>query len=567
MNELLRRLFLKPWLASEIIVSTFFINLLFLASPIYVIQILSRYIPYGFDGTLVTLTAGMLLAMLLLFCFGIVRNRLSAAVSIEPDRELDSRVLATLTMGRPQTVLSVPQNVVGEIVSLFHSIQPAFDGTRINTVVDLPFCLLYLLATFLLSPALAVLTLLSILCSMAASWLSMNKARTAALHLQRESAGHRGLVASAVAGAEMVRVFRAVPFLKQVWNSQMDAIEVLRKGIDDQRTVSQGVLQGIAGILRVGVYAVGAKLAVSGDLTVGALIGASILASKALQISSSFMQTQHLLGKAEQDLKRLNEFLAIPMEQQSGTALKQYSGRLSLKDVSMAFPGASAPLFESLNMELEPGAVLGVTGFNGAGKTTLCKICVGLLEPSRGSVLVDGVDLRQVAQDWWRQQLCYVPQEPSFLTASIRDNIIVAAPDIPSNRLNEVVRAAGLRKYLDSSRDGLETPLLDGGRNLPLGIRRRMALARALAVGGQLVVLDEPTEGLDAEGTAMVYAVMNAMAKNGKTIVVITQDANIIKGASLVLDLSVKPVPALQRQTPATKQAANLGGNQSADQP
>lgn len=554
MNELLRRLFLKPWLAGEIFIATFFINLLFLASPIYVIQILSRYIPYGFDGTLVTLTTGMVVAMTLLFAFTVIRNRLSAAVSLEPDQELSLRSLAILARGRSQALLSISQNVLHEVMSLPQAIQPAFDAIRINTVVDMPFCLLFLLATMILSPLLALITFFSILCSVLASWMSMNKARDAAMALQQEVVAHRGLVASAVVGAETVRAFRGGDFLRRTWDVQMNRLAFLRKSSSDQRDLSQGVLQGIGGVLRVGIYAVGAKLVVNGDMSVGALIGASILASKALQISSSYMQTCHMLAKAQRELSRLNEFFSLPLENQTGTALREYTGRVSLKDLSFVYPGATGPLFESFNLELEPGSIASVLGFNGAGKSTLCKLAVGLMDPSRGHVLIDGINMRQLAPDWWRQQVSYLPQEPTFLTATMRENIILAAPDIDGAKLNEVVRASGLRRFLDASKNGLETVLVEGGRNLPLGVRKRLALARALAVGGKLAVLDEPTEGLDAEGCAAVYGVMNNMAKQGTTIIVVTQDSNILKGVSVVIDLTQKPVPKIDRNPQVTPQ-------------
>ncbi len=548
MNELLRRLFLKPWLAGEIIVATFFINLLFLASPIYVIQILSRYIPYGFDGTLVTLTIGMVVALVLLFFFSIIRNRLSAAVSIEPDQELSTRTLNILARGRAQAILSIPQSVLNEVMTLPQSVQSAFDGVRINTVVDMPFCLFFLLATMILSPLLALVTLLCIICTVSASWMAMNQARDVAAALQQQSGVHRGVITSAVLGAETVRAFRGSKFLKKIWDVQLERIAELRKLSGDKRNISQALLQGIGGVLRVGIYALGAKQVVDGALTVGALIGASILAAKALQIASAYMQTRHLLANAEQTLARLNDFFNLPFEAKGGTAIKRYSGRLSFKDVSFGYQGSVTPLFESLNLELEPGTVAGVIGYNGAGKSTFCKVATGLLDPLRGQVLADGVDLRQLAPDWWRQQVSYLPQEPSFLFATIRENITMAVPDISGERLNSVVRSAGLKRFLDTSKNGLETMLVEGGRNLPTGIRRRLALARALAVSGRLAVLDEPTEGLDVEGCAAIYSVMNAMAKQGTTLIVVTQNASILKGASVTIDLAEKPAPKIVRR-------------------
>jgi ATP-binding cassette subfamily C protein LapB len=553
MKELIRRLFARRRLATEIIVSSFFVNLLSLASIVYVMQILSRYIAYGFDGTLITLTLGMLLALALAHGFSIVRMRLAAAVSVGPDRELSLRTLDLLTRIKAGAVGRIPQAKLHELLAGPQIVQAAYEAPRILAVVDMPFFLLFLLSVLILSPLLAVLTLLAVGGTLFAGWHAQRKGKQAVARFQEENTAHRGLVVSAVQGLDTVRAFLARGFLKRVFERQTDAIMGLRQRIGDERNQGQTVIGTIAGLLRVLVYAVGAKQAVAGDLSVGSLIGVSILTGKALQIATSYMQSSQLLNKADETMRQLGEFLTLPVEPLSGSALSAYSGRLEVKDLGFSFPGAPGPLFESLNFALEPGSVLAINGFNGSGKSTLVRLLVGLLEPGRGQVLIDGVDLRQIAPEWWRRQIVYLPQEPTFLNASIRENVALALPEPDNERINVAIRAADLRRYLDSTRSGLDTEVGDGGRNLPLGIRRRLALARALVVPGRLAVFDEPTEGLDAEGCAALYAVLGALVRQGVTLVVVTRDPVILKAAQLVLDLSEKPTPRLVtlKQKPA----------------
>jgi len=202
-------------------------------------------------------------------------------------------------------------------------------------------------------------------------------------------------------------------------------------------------------------------------------------------------------------------------------------------------------------MTLPPGALFVVSGANGAGKTTLARLIVGLMRPSRGQILVDGVDLAQVAPEWWRRQLIYLPQEPSFINGTVRENIMAFNPSLDEQGLNMVIHDAGLDKFFATSQQGFDMKLQAGGRDLPVGIRRRLGLARALAVGGSLVVLDEPTEGLDAEGALQVGRVMSALRKRGCTIIALSHDPNIIKGAPHILDLNAKPVPKLIEVKPS----------------
>jgi ATP-binding cassette subfamily C protein LapB len=305
----------------------------------------------------------------------------------------------------------------------------------------------------------------------------------------------------------------------------------------------QSLTQSATALMSVAVIAVGAILVVEGKLDVGAMIGANILAVRALQPVSRFSQLGESFAKARRSLALLAEFSRIPLEPSSGSAKSDYRGAVELRDVAFIYPGSNTPLFESLSIKLPPGAILVVNGSNGTGKTTLARLLIGLLDPSRGHVLADGLDLRQVTPEWWRRQVIYLPQEPSFLNATIEQNIRVANPDIDNAGLNRVIDLAGLRRFLDESEKGFETPISQDGRQLSLGIRRRLALARALSTAGRLAVLDEPTEGLDKEGCAAVYGVLNELARRGHTIVVISHDPNILKGAHAVVDLTEKPVP------------------------
>jgi ATP-binding cassette subfamily C protein LapB len=545
MKELFRRLFLVRQLAWEILAASLFINVLSLASPIFVIQVLNRYVGYGFDGTLVTLTSGTLLAAAFGFAFSSVRGRLAAAVSVGPDKELSGRVLSALTQVRLAALSRIPQNKLHEVLGGLQTVQSAYSASQISAVLDLPFVLVFLLAIFLLSPLLAFLTILATASALWGGWLNVKHGRAAYRDMQQHTAAHRGLVSSAISGADTLRVFLAGAYVRKLWDRQMEALLFLQRRLTEQRSLGQALIGGASMILRVLVYALGAMLVVSGDLSMGGLIGVSILSAKVVQMASSFLQAAFLLDKAQEGLRLLDEFQRLPRESFSGTALKSFTGRVELRDLAFAYPSNPGPLFESLNLTLEPGSILCVLGFNGSGKSTFTKLLSGLLEPLRGQILIDGVELRQLSMEWWRRQILFVPQDPSFLSGTFRDNILMAAPETSPERLGEAVRLADLRRYLDLSPDGLETPVLEGGRDLPMGIRKRLALARALITPGRLAILDEPTEGLDAEGNAAIYAVLNVLAKAGITLVIVTRDPNILKAAGQILDLSEKPVPKL----------------------
>jgi len=559
MKELFRRLALRPRLAWEILFASFLANLMSVASSIYVILVLNRYVGYGFDGTLYSLTTGVLIASFLGMGFSSVRGRLAAAVSLLPDSELNEKTLTAFTRARLSALLRMPPGRHQEMLAALKTVEFAYDSHNLSAVLDAPFILLFLLAIAFIHPLLAVISILAIAATILFTLSGMRSNAPLDERQRDQGIAHRNLMLSAVSGAETVRAFLGGDFLRKAWRKQMQSIQELREVMDIARDRGKVRLESVSVLLRISIYCFGAMLAVVGDMSVGGLIGASILSSKAMQMSSSFLQSVLLGRKAEEALVQLAEFHELPLEPISGSAVREFSGRLEFRDVGFAYSGSSGPVFESLSFTLPPGSILAVTGFNGSGKSTFCKLVTGLLEPGRGLVLADGIELRQFAPDWWRRQLLYLPQEPTFLNATIRENILLAElePESPAvqERLNQAVRAAALRRFLDVSRQGLDMEVAEGGRTLPVGIRRRVALARALMNQGRLVVFDDPTEGLDSEGCLAVYNILNALAKAGVSIIVATVDPNILKGAAYVLDMNEKPTPTFEpRREPKSEE-------------
>lgn len=546
MRELMRRLSARPRLTAELLFASLCINVLAFASPLFTIQVLNRYITFGFDGTLTTLTAGMFVALILLFLFRQARHKLAAAVSALPDYRLASQTLHMLATARTLPLMRVPPAKRQEILSDVQSIETALMPANIVAVLDLPFCLLFIIATWLLHPGLALIVLAAMGCVLVVGLTSMSSARAPAKALQDLSAAHRGLALSALDGAEAVRAFRALPFLRQAWHEQLERMVVLRQRLGSAKGLSQNLLQAIAILLKVLLFAVGAKLVVMGELSLGALFGASILGSNAFQAVAGFLAARALLDRADDALSNLTELSRLPREAESGTAIRDFSGAIELKDLAFVYPGDSGPLFESLSVRVPAGSVLLVTGRNGTGKTTLARILCGLLEPARGQLLADGIDLRQIAPAWWRSQLIYFPQDAQLLNATIRQNIIMPNPDIAEERLQAILEAADLKSWLDSQPQGLETHVLAGGKHLSEGIRRRIALARALVTDGKLAVFDEPADGLDAEGRAAMVRILMDLSKRGTTVVILAHDTSMIHGARRHVDLSIKPVPVVR---------------------
>jgi ATP-binding cassette subfamily C protein LapB len=547
MKELLARLKSRPAIFSEMIAASLLANILALATPLFVIQVLNRYIAHGVDATLATLAIGTVIAILLEFGFRQVRLRLAASVNAPFNREMTNSAFAVLTGAKSAAGEAMAPGLRQQIVSGADTIQTTYAAPNVAALFDVPFVLIFVAVLFLLSPTLAVIAAVFLVVVFAVALMTMATLRAPTRDMLT-AGGRRGtLIGAAITAADTVRAFNAKDFINQQWRNESALFQKLYRIVMGRQGVVQTLSISAQGLMSVAVIATGAILVVQGRMDVGSMIGANILAARALGPLIKLAQMSESFVKARQSLALLHEFSKVPRERTEGSALGEYSGALEFQDLGFAHPGQRTPLFESMSLKLEPKALLVIAGSNGAGKTTLARLIVGLLEPTRGKILANGVDLAQIVPEWWRKQIVYLPQEPGFLNATIRDNLLAGTPDLDDGALNDLAHAAGLKSFIDQSPEGFDTPLTANGANLSLGVRRRLALARALATDGMLVVIDDPTEGLDTEGAQLVMETINKLAKRGRTIVVFSHNPQILAAAPQYVDLNSKPVPKLVR--------------------
>jgi len=548
MNELFARLKSRPAVFAEMTAASLLANILALASSLFVIQVLNRYIAHGVDATLATLAIGTVIAIALEFGFRQVRLRLAAFVNAPFDEGLTNSVFSVLTGAKSAAINTLAPGLRQQIVAGADTILATYSAPNVCALFDVPFALIFVAVLFLLSPSLAVIVLVFLGIVFALALLTMSSLRTPTRDMTAAGGRRNALVGSAISSGDTVRAFNAQAFVRALWREESGLFQRLLRTIGARQGLVQSLSTGAQALMSVAVISAGAVLVVRGSLDVGGMIGANILAARALGPIIKLAQMGESFTKARQAMVLLQEFSKIPQERTEGTALSEFNGRLEFQDMGFIYPGQTAPLFESLSLKLEPNALLVVAGSNGAGKTTLARLIVGLLEPSRGKILADGVDVNQIVPEWWRKQIVYLPQEPDFLNATIRDNLLATHAALDDGALNGLIRAAGLKPFINQSPEGLDTPLTNNGANLSLGVRRRLALARAMATDGMLVVIDDPTEGLDREGAQVVVEAINGMAKRGRTVIVFTHDPNVLAGVPHYLDLNSKPVPKLVKK-------------------
>lgn len=549
MRELVRRLIARPLLASEILVATFFINILGLISAVYVILVLSRYVGFGLDATLFTLTSGAVLVVAFEFAFRRTRLRLARGLAVPSDMQTAEQTYESMLTARTEALDKLPVGLKRDVMGGLAAVQQAYNPPNLVAMMDTPFAIVFIAALYLLSPVLALLASLFLAFMVGQILFINNRQQEPQERLTGESAFAGALIGNAL-DSDTVRAFNAAPILRKFWRTRQRTLLQLRDKSAQMQGTTQSISRSMQNMMTIVIIGAGAIMVVSGELSVGAMIGANILAARAMQPLIRVAGLSNALTKADLSRRQLADVMTLAQESSQGITPTACPGRIEFRDVGFAFPGASTPLIESLSTVIKPGSVVVVCGANGAGKTTLARLTVGLLQPGRGQLFLDGVDLRQIAPDWWRRQIIYLPQEPTFFQGTARQNITALNPGMKEERVERIVARAGLKQFFDERPQGLETLLPGGGARLALGIRRRMALARALASNQMVGLFDEPFSGLDADGAKAVNQVINQMIQQGKTVFIFTHDASGIKMANLIIDLNSKPAPTVREVTP-----------------
>lgn len=192
---------------------------------------------------------------------------------------------------------------------------------------------------------------------------------------------------------------------------------------------------------------------------------------------------------------------------------------LTLRDVAFSYPEQAQKALDSLSLQVNPGEHIAILGRTGCGKSTLLQLLTRAWDPQRGEILLNDRPIAALNEATLRKTISVVPQRVHLFSATLRDNLLLAAPDASDERLADTLRRVGLEKLLDDT--GLNSWLGEGGRQLSGGELRRLAIARALLHDAPLMLLDEPTEGLDATTESQMLELL-AEVMRGKTLLMVT---------------------------------------------
>jgi ATP-binding cassette subfamily C protein len=510
------------------------INILYLTGSIFMLEVYDRVIPSRSVPTLIGL---IILCGTLYVAQGIldmIRSRILGRIGTSLDEALNARVFQTIV--RLPLMTGVRNDGLQPLRDL-DAVRSFLGSMGPGAFFDLPWLPFYLAICFAFHWLIGVTALVGAVILVMLTLVTEFTSRQPAGEALTLAARRNDIASTSRRNAEVLVAMGMSGRLTKRWG---EANEKYLSGNQRASDVTGG-LGAIAKVMRMmlqsAVLAVGAYLVIHQEATAGIIIAGSILSARAL--APVDLAIAHWKGfvAARQAWARLNRLFETIPAQAVQTVLQNPSKRLAVEAVSIVPPGEQRVIVQEVNFALEAGNGLGVIGPSGSGKSSLVRALVGVWQPVRGKVRLDGAALDQWSSDLLGRHIGYLPQDVELFGGSVAQNICRFDPEAKSEAIIAAAKEAGVHDMIIKMRDGYDTQIGDQGGSLSAGQAQRVALARALYGDPFLIVLDEPNSNLDSEGDEALTRAVRGARERGAIVVVVAHRPVGIEAVDMLLVL------------------------------
>ena len=457
--------------------------------------------------------------------------RLLAEMRINVFRKLDKLAPAYLVRRRTGDLMGIATQDV-ELVEYFfaHTVAPVFVSILV------PVTVITVLATVSFWMALA---LLPFLLAVGLSPFLMRDKVDLLGSKAREAAGELSAHAiDTIQGIAEIVAFQQAGHRAKDFDNLTNQHISIRLPFFKELTMQKTLLEVLTGWGGLAVVCAGALLTTNGSLDAGVLPLLTILAMSAFLPVSEIAQIGRQLADTMGATRRIYALENEPVLINDG--IDETPGDLSLgvsfRNVSFAYQGRSKSILQDLNFEIPAGKTLALVGPSGAGKTTLAQLLMRFWDPEKGSIKLNGIELKDYKLEDLRSRVALVAQDTYLFNNSLRENILVAKPDATELELGEAVKLSALSEVIESLPDGIDTMVGERGASLSGGQRQRVAIARAFLKDAPLLILDEATSHLDALSEQTVHKALNLL-KTNRTTIIIAHRLSTIRDADRIIVL------------------------------
>ena len=513
----------------QVIIVSLFINIFILATPLFTMNVYDRVLPNNAIETLWALFIGISLVMFFDLILKVLRSHFLGIASKRADTIMSNKIFNHILNIKMEAKPSSTGQFVSRLQS-FESVREFFTAATLAAIVDLPFVIIFILVIIYIAGPLAYITIATVLISIIFSWYLQRPLKKIIEKSVKEEQIKQTTLIETVAGLEIIKSVKAQNRMKTHWDQSINkTVHYADKG----HFLSQSITFFTAFISQfsnIAIVAGGVYLAQDGEITMGAIIAAMILNGRVIAPVSQLVGMIIKFDKTMLSLNNLDEVMNMPVEKENKSYISRpnLKGDIELKDVQFSYKDQNHHTLKDINLKIKEGEKVAILGKIGSGKSTLLKLIMNLYEPTSGSVLVDGLDTRQIDPTDLRHAIGNVPQEPFLFMGTIKDNLTIGEQFVSDEELLRVSRIAGLDDFLGKHEAGYDLLVGERGDGLSGGERQSVTLARALISDPNIIMLDEPTNSMDRQTEKQFIDRMMNIIGN-KTLIVVTHKTSLLK--------------------------------------
>lgn len=513
----------------QVVLVSLFINIFILATPLFTMNVYDRVLPNNAIETMWALFIGISCVMIFDFILKLLRSYFLGIASKRTDSVISNKIFNHVLNIKIDAKPSSTGQFVSRLQS-FESVREFFTSATVAAFVDFPFVIIFIIVIFYISGPLAYITIATVLISILVSWYMQRPLKSIIEKSVKEEQLKQTTLIEAVTGLEIIKSVRAQNRMRTNWDQSVNkTVHYADKG----QFLSQGITFFTAFISQfsnIAIVAGGVYLASEGEITMGAIIASMILNGRVIAPISQLVGLIIRYDKTMLSLNNLDEIMKMPVEKENKSYISRpfLKGEIILKDVNFAYKDQNHQTIKNMNLTIKDGEKVAILGKIGSGKSTLLKLIMNLYEPNSGSVLVDGLDTRQIDPIDLRKAIGCVPQEPFLFMGTIKDNITIGEQYIADEELINVSKIAGLDEFLGKHEAGFDLIVGERGEGLSGGERQSVTLARALISDPNILMLDEPTNAMDRQTEKAFIKKLKKIVVD-KTLIIVTHKTSLLE--------------------------------------
>ncbi|PZO86747.1 MAG: hypothetical protein DI626_05655 [Micavibrio aeruginosavorus] len=509
----------------NVIIATIFINIFTFILPLVSMSVYQTVLPASASATLIALTIGVTIIILFDWLFNHYRSQRILAAQTDIDihiaKQIYERVAFMKLDGRVMNGSALLTTVRD-----FDQVRSSLASGMIGILVDLPFLALFVIFLVVVSPLIGVVSLAGCAVILASGYFNSKESERLHGVLGKIAGERHSILLSTVRDFVQIRSSGWIDHMVEKHAPVAENIALANAHMNRSGQNAAGITKTLVQAVQTLTTLTGAWAVINGQIGMAALIGLSMLAARTAGIAGQIAAVFPRWVMAQKSLKAVEEALNLPQEKMPGqtyiTDIPKTSD-LSFEGVQFTYPEMPVPAIAEISMTIPQGKTVLVMGASGSGKTTLLKLAMGLLPPTQGYVRYGQVDLSYIDPESYRRIYSSVLAEPVLYGETLAEWFSAGMGEHALDQAKTILVDLGFGAVIKQHPAGIHRPLDNGGQGFSIGQKKAVALTRALIQKRGLLVLDEPTEGMDKETRLRIIQAIREQTKE-RTVLIASHD-------------------------------------------